>query len=106
MCSSDLFYNAEVSVLINLDAWKKLDDPQRAFLSKQALWVESLHPEYLTLNQDEIKKQAAAGIEVIKFDGEVAKQYLARAYDVGWKSIVDKSPEHGAKLKQLLSKPN
>ncbi len=100
------FYNAEVSVLINLDAWKKLDDPQRAFLSKQALWVESLHPEYLTLNQDEIKKQAAAGIEVIKFDGEVAKQYLARAYDVGWKSIVDKSPEHGAKLKQLLSKPN
>src|SRR5690349_14672575 len=58
------FYSAEVSILVNLAAWKKLDDKQREFLNKQAVWVESLMDEYLKLNQEEIKKQEAAGIEV------------------------------------------
>lgn len=100
------FYNAEVSVLVNLDAWKKLDDKQRDFLNGQALWLENLLPEYAKLAQSETQRQAAAGIQVIKFEGDAGKQYVAKAYDVGWKSIIDKSPEHGPKLRALLSKPN
>lgn len=98
------FYSAEVSVLVNLNTWKRLDDKQRDFLTKQAIWLESLMPEYLKLNENEIKKQAEAGIQTIKFDGDVGKQYIAKAYEVGWAGIIAKSPEHGAKLKQLLSK--
>ena len=100
------FYNAEVSVLVNLDAWRKLDDRQREFLNRQASWLEGLLLDYAKLAESETKRQAAAGIQVIKFDGDAGKQYVAKAYEVGWKSIIDKSPEHGPKLKALLSKPN
>jgi TRAP-type transport system periplasmic protein len=98
------FYNAEVSVLVNLNSWKRLDDKQRAFLNQQALWLESLHPEYLALNDNEVKKQAAAGIQTITFDGPTNAQYVAKAYEVGWAGIIAKSPEHGPRLKQHLSK--
>ncbi len=100
------FYNAEVSVLVNLDAWKKLDDRQRDFLNRQGLWLESQLTEYAKLAQEETKRQAGAGIQVIRFDGDAGKQYVAKAYEVGWKSIIEKSPEHGPRLKQLLSKTN
>ena len=63
------FYSAEVSILVNLNTWQRLDDQQRAFLNQQAVWVESLAGDYLKLNEEEIKKQAAAGIQVITFAG-------------------------------------
>lgn len=98
------FYSAEVSILVNLNTWKKLDDKQREFLNKQAVWVESLAGEYLKLNEDEIRKQAAAGIEVIKFDGAAGDEYVKKAYEVGWKGIIEKSPKEGPELRRLLSR--
>ncbi len=35
------FYNAEVSIIMNLDAWKKLTPQQRSFIEKQALALEA-----------------------------------------------------------------
>ena len=55
-------------------------------------------------NKKDIERQAAAGIQVIKLDGAVAKNYLDKAYEAGWAGIVRQSPEHGPKLKQLFSK--
>ena len=98
------FYNVEVSVLVNLNTWKRLDDKQRAFLNQQAVWMETLDAETIARNEADRKRQAESGIEVIKFEGDVGKQYLDKAYQVGWDSIIAKSPEHGPKLKQLLSK--
>ncbi|HEX6979682.1 MAG TPA: TRAP transporter substrate-binding protein DctP [Alphaproteobacteria bacterium] len=98
------FYSAEVSVIVNLNVWRRLTNEQRAFLEKQALWLESLHAEQAKLNEEDAKKQAAAGIETIAFTGDVAREYVQKAYEVGWQGIIAKSPEHGPKLKQLLSK--
>ena len=98
------FYNAEVGVLMNLASWKKLDDAQREFLNQQAVWLESLHPEYLKLNQDDIARQEKAGIQVIRFSGAQGDEWVKKAYDVAWQSIVKQSPEHGPKLKSLISK--
>jgi TRAP-type C4-dicarboxylate transport system substrate-binding protein len=98
------FYNVEVSVLVNLNTWNRLDDKQREFLNKQALWLEALDKETIARNEADRKRQAEVGIETITFPDAVAKQYLAKAYQVGWDSIIAKSPEHGPKLKELLSK--
>jgi TRAP-type C4-dicarboxylate transport system substrate-binding protein len=98
------FYNVEVSVLVNLNTWKRLDDKQRAFLNQAAVWMEALDSETIARNEADRKRQSESGIEVIKFDGDVGKQYLDKAYQIGWDSIIAKSPEHGPKLKQLLSK--
>jgi len=98
------FYNAEVSVLVNLDTWKKLDAAQKDVLNRNAIWLEGLAQENAARNVAEAKRQVDAGLEVIAFTGEVGKQYLAKAYEVSWASIIAQSPEHGPKLKALLSK--
>ncbi|MBM3600477.1 MAG: C4-dicarboxylate ABC transporter substrate-binding protein [Alphaproteobacteria bacterium] len=98
------FYNAEVSILVNLTAWNKMTDAQRALLQKEALAAEAMNVNYAQDVADDIRKQAAAGIQTIKFDAAATKQYVDMAYDTGWKGIIDKSPEHGPRLRQLIGK--
>ena len=99
------FYNAEVSLVVNLDVWKKLNPKQRELLQKHMLELEADNTAYWKKNsEDEIKRQDQAGIQVIKFDPATAKQYLDKAYDSGWAGVIKNSPEYGPKLKQALTK--
>ena len=98
------FYDAEVSLIVNLDAWNKLSPAQRDFLTRQGLAFEGLNDFWKTYAQEEIKRQAQAGIQVIRFEGAQAKQYLDRAYEAGWAGIVKVSPEHGAKMRDLFKR--
>ena len=98
------FYNAEVSLVVNLDRWKKLTVAQREFLQKQAAALEAQNDFWKQYADDETKRQAQAGLKTINFDAATAKQYVDRAYEVGWAGAIKASPEHGARLKQLLSK--
>jgi len=98
------FYNAEVSVIMNLDAYRKLSAPQRAYLERQALALESQNGVWKKLNDEDVRRQAKAGIQTISFDPATAKAYYERAYEIGWASIVKASPEHGPQLKKLLSR--
>lgn len=98
------FYDAEVSLLVNQDAWKKLTQAQRDFLTRQALALEGQNDFWKTYAQDEIKRQAQAGIQVIRFEGDQARQYVERAYETGWAGVLKASPEHGPKLRELFSR--
>jgi TRAP-type C4-dicarboxylate transport system substrate-binding protein len=94
------FYNAEVSIVMNLDAWKKLSAKQRDFVNKQALALEARNDHWRKLNAEETKRQAQAGIQAIKFD----QAYRDKAYDIGWATAIKQSPEHGPKMRKLFSK--
>jgi len=98
------FYNAEVSLIVNLDKWKALTEAQRAYLTKQALAFEAQNEEWKQYNAEEAQRQAKAGIQTISFDAATAKQYVDKAYEVGWASIIKASPENGPKMKALFSK--
>jgi TRAP-type transport system periplasmic protein len=99
------FYSAEVSILVNKSKWDSLTDEQREILRKAGARAEDEAASYFSQeNKKDIERQAAAGIQVIKLDGAVAKNYLDKAYEAGWAGIVRQSPEHGPKLKQLFSK--
>ena len=98
------FYMAEVSVLVNLDTWKKLAPKQREYLQKQMLASEADNDFWKRNNEAETKRQAAAGIQTITFDAATSKQFLDKAYEVGWAAAIKSSPEYGPKLRQLLSK--
>jgi TRAP-type C4-dicarboxylate transport system substrate-binding protein len=98
------FYNAEVSLVVNLDAWKKLSLAQRDFLQKEALAFEAQNEEWKRFNEEEARKQEKAGIQTIRFDAATSKQYVDKAYEVGWAAMIKASPENGPRLKQLLSK--
>jgi TRAP-type C4-dicarboxylate transport system substrate-binding protein len=98
------FYNAEVSLVVNLDKWKALTGKQRDYLQTQALAFEAQNQEWKSFNAEESKRQAKAGIQTITFSPAEAKQYYDKAYEVGWASIIKASPEHGPKMKALFSK--
>ncbi len=98
------FYMAEVSVVLNLDSWKKLTPKQREYLQKQMLASEAENDFWKRNNEAEAKRQAAAGIQTITFDPATSKQYLDKAYEVGWAAAIKASPDYGPKLRALLSK--
>jgi TRAP-type C4-dicarboxylate transport system substrate-binding protein len=98
------FYAVEVNVLVNLDAWKGLSDAQRKVLSDAALWLEGLDGENDAAIKAERDKQAAAGIQPIDFGPEEGKKFLAKANEVGWASVIKRSPDNGAKLRALAEK--
>jgi TRAP-type C4-dicarboxylate transport system substrate-binding protein len=99
------FYNAEVSIVVNLDAWRKLAPAQRAALEKWALWIEGQNSAFWSAEVErETRRQAEAGIQTIKLNGADAKKFLDTAYETGWAGIIRQSPEHGPRLRALLSR--
>jgi TRAP-type C4-dicarboxylate transport system substrate-binding protein len=96
------FYSVEVNVLVNNDVWKGLNDAQRKVLSDAALWLEGLDAaESAGLVKAERERQAKAGIETITFGDAASKDFLKKANDVAWDSVIAKSPENGKKLRAL-----
>jgi TRAP-type transport system periplasmic protein len=98
------FYDAEVSIIVNLDRWKKLTAAQRDLLQRQALALEADNTFWAKYTEDEVKKQAAAGIQAIRFEGAQAKEFVDKAYETGWAGIIKSSPQHGPKMRELFGK--
>ncbi|HMA09942.1 MAG TPA: TRAP transporter substrate-binding protein DctP [Ramlibacter sp.] len=98
------FYDAEVSLTMNLPAYRKLTDAQRNYLQKQLLALEAQNTFWAQYTTDEIARQAKAGIETIQFDAATAKAFRAKAYEVAWASAMKQSPEIAARFKPLFSK--
>lgn len=98
------FYRASVEVILNNDAWTKLDAEQQKILQDAASFMEGLCSEDQQVNATEIKKQADKGIETITFDGADGEAYVKQAYETGWAEFIKANPETGPKLKELLSK--
>jgi TRAP-type C4-dicarboxylate transport system substrate-binding protein len=96
------FYSVEVNVLVNNDVWKGLTDAQRKVLSDAALWLEGLDAaESAGLVKAERDRQAKAGIETLDFGAAASQEFLKKANDVAWQSVIAKSPDAGKKLRAL-----
>ena len=99
------FYDAEVSIVMNLDKFKALKPTQRAYLEKQVLALEAQNPTvWKAYSVEETARQEKAGIQVIKFDAAGTKKYIDTAYDAGWASAYKANAEFAKKLKTLTSK--
>jgi TRAP-type C4-dicarboxylate transport system substrate-binding protein len=98
------FYAIELGIQFSAATWKKLTPAQKAFLEKQAEWLESRNLEQAKRDSmAEIKKQQDAGIEVVKLSDDQARIFLKAAYDAGWDGIVKVSPVHGPKLRAMMA---
>src|SRR5687768_2756801 len=98
------FYNAEVSLVMNLDKWKALNPRQRDLLMKHVVALEAGNDSWKKVNEEDIRKQKEAGIQVISFDPATAKQFYDKAYEVGWAAAIKSSPTYGPQMKKLFSK--
>jgi TRAP-type C4-dicarboxylate transport system substrate-binding protein len=98
------FYNAEVSLVVNLDKWKALSQAQRDLLARHAVAFEAQNDFWKKYNEEETQRQAKAGIQTIKFSAAASKQYYDKAYEAGWASIIKASPTYGPQMRKLFSK--
>src|SRR5213593_959391 len=98
------FYNAEVSLVVNLDKWKSLPPAARDFLTRQALAYEGQNEFWKSYNLNEARRQAQAGIQTISFDAETSRKYVQQANEVGWASIIKTCPQYGPHLRRLLGR--
>jgi TRAP-type C4-dicarboxylate transport system substrate-binding protein len=98
------FYDAEVSLIMNLPAYRKLTEAQRTFLNRQVLALEAENTFWVKFAADETARQAKAGIATIAFDAATAKAFRDRAYEIGWASAAKQSPEIAARFKALFSR--
>src|SRR6266571_519641 len=98
------FYNAEVSLVVNLDKYKSLTPAQRDYLERKAQAYEAQNDFWKSYNQQEAKRQADAGIQVITFDGATNKAFVEKAKEVGWANAIKASPVYGPQLQKVLAK--
>ncbi|WP_116473607.1 TRAP transporter substrate-binding protein DctP [Zobellella maritima] len=93
------FYNVEVSLFMNQNAWEQLDNAQREFLNKQVAWVESLNSGAAADAEAEKQQQAAAGIEAVVLSGEQARRFRNISQQAGWQAVEQLSPQYVQQLK-------
>src|SRR3981081_1459904 len=86
------FYNAEVSLVMNLDKYKALPAKARDYLERQALAYELQNDFWKSYNQNEAKRQAEAGIQTISFDAEKSRKYVQQANGAGGAVHVKATP--------------
>jgi len=98
------FYDAEVSLVINLKKWRGLTARQREFLQQQVINFEGRNDFWKAYAQEEAKRQAAAGIKTITFDAATTAAYRKQAYDAGWAGVIKLSPVHGPAMQKLFTK--
>ena len=98
------FYSAEVSLVMNLDRWKALSQAQKDYLMRHVIAHEAANDSWKKVNEEDIKRQAQAGIQTITFDPATAKQFYDRAYDVAWTNLIKASPLYGPQMRQLFSR--
>lgn len=97
------FYDAEVSLIMNLPAFNKLTAPQKAYLQKQVVALEAENTFWAKYTAEEVARQQKAGIETIKFDAASSKAFHDKAYQVGWASAEKQSPEIARRFKALFA---
>jgi TRAP-type C4-dicarboxylate transport system substrate-binding protein len=98
------FYSAEVSLIMNLDKWKAISAAQKDVLMKNVIALENANDSWKKANDDDTKRQAQVGIQVITFDAATSKQFVDKAYDVAWTNLIKASPTYGPQMKKLFSR--
>jgi len=99
------FYNVPNPLLVNLKTWNDFPQRLRDLLKEAAVEAEKSVVAYF---DDLAKKERPillkGGIQVIDLPPAEKEKFLRVAYEEGWKDILGKSPQVGAKLKELLTK--
>ncbi|MFO1220100.1 MAG: TRAP transporter substrate-binding protein DctP [Burkholderiaceae bacterium] len=98
------FYNIELGIVFSAKTWNALTPAQKAFFEKQVAWVEALNADMSAKDAPaDIKRQADAGIQVIKLPDAEAKRFLQVSMDAGWAGVAAATPQHAAKLRELMA---
>jgi TRAP-type C4-dicarboxylate transport system substrate-binding protein len=99
------FYQVPNPLVMNLSVWNNLPKKFKDLLTEEASDAEKRTIAYF----DDLAKQERPillkeGLQVIDLPAAEKEKFLRVGYDEGWKDVLAKNPEAGAKLKELLTK--
>ncbi len=99
------FYQVPNPLLVNLKTWTGLPKKLQDLLTEAAAESEKKVVAYF---DDLAKKErpilVKEGIQAIDLPAPEKEKFLKVAYEEGWKDILQKSPQTGPKLKELLTR--
>jgi TRAP-type transport system periplasmic protein len=99
------FYTGPHPMVMNLKAWNALPKKFKDVLNEAAMEAErKIVAYYVTEIKKEIPLLKQAGVQVIDLPPAEKEKFLKVAYDEGWKDVLQKNPETGPKLRDLLTK--
>jgi len=82
------FWQGDHSIIANLDAWKKLDANQRAFLQKTVVETEAkAHDFFQQESKREEQKLFAAGMKDLQPSAAEGRKYAAAAHNSLWEQL-------------------
>jgi TRAP-type C4-dicarboxylate transport system substrate-binding protein len=82
------FWQGDVAIIANLDAWKKLDAKQKDFLQKAASDTErKAHESFQAESKREEQKLHAAGMKDVQPSPEEARKYAVAAHNSLWEQL-------------------
>jgi len=99
------FYQVPNPLVMNLNIWNKLPAKLKDLLTEAAAEAEKKAVAHF----DDLAKQERPillkeGLQVIDLPPAEKAKFLKVGYDEGWKDILEKNPQTGARLKELLTK--
>ena len=99
------FYQVPNPLVMTLKTWNGLPKKLQDLLTDAATESEKkVVADFDELAKKERPNLIKEGIQVIDLPPAEKEKFLKVAYDEGWKDILQKSPQAGAKLKELLTK--
>ena len=99
------FYDADIQLMVNYRAWKKLSPKQQDILMQAALAWEKKGAEQDAKDVAAARaKQAKQGYKIVEFKGADRAKWLSVARDAGWAGVIKVSPKNGPKLRKLFTK--
>src|SRR2546421_3082216 len=97
------FYNAEVSLVMNLDKWKSLAPKPRDMLEREARAYEAQNDFWKSYNQQEAKRQAEAGIQMMTFDAATNNAFVEEAKGGRMVNVFKSKPVNRPPLLNVLA---
>lgn len=99
------FGSDNFTVYLNLDTWNGLPKHLQDLLTQTLIDTDT---EFESIYREQNKKDRQAmldtGIEFVTFSPAEAEKYINTCFDAEWGDLIEKYPQIGTKLKELLSK--
>jgi TRAP-type transport system periplasmic protein len=102
------FYHSTLHTVANLAKWRSLSPEAQEILQRVGLEFEVRSepesPELLAALKKQDEWTASQGMQTITFTGADREKWLKAAVEAGWAEVIERSPEHGPKLRELFTK--
>jgi TRAP-type C4-dicarboxylate transport system substrate-binding protein len=100
------FYRGGLALIVNPKSWDRVPKDLQKKIKDWKYNVWDPDPNggtwFFNWTNEETKLILKSGVKGIELSPSDAKKYLEMAYETAWKSIIEKAPVEGPKLKKMV----